>query len=43
MPDLCVADALSALDDGFPSPTWLPGHQAFQKNLPRACDAACVH
>ena len=43
MPDLCAADALSALADGFPSPTWLPGHQAFQKNLPRACGAACVH
>jgi len=43
MADLCAADALDALDAGFPSPTWLPGHQAFQKNLPRACHAACVH
>jgi len=41
--DLCAPDAFDALDQSWPSPSWLPGHQAFQKNLPRACHAACVH
>ena len=46
LPDLCAPDALDALDAGEalrPGPGFLPGHQAFQKNLPRACHAACVH
>lgn len=46
LPDLCAPDALDALDAGDalrPGPGFLPGHQAFQKNLPRACHAACVH
>ena len=46
LPDLCAPDALDALDAGDalrPGPGLLPGHQAFQKNLPRACHAACVH
>jgi hypothetical protein len=46
LPDLCAPDALDALDAFHPfrpGPGFLPGHQAFQKNLPRACHAACVH
>jgi hypothetical protein len=46
LPDLCAPNALDALDAGDalrPGPGFLPGHQAFQKNLPRACHAACVH
>lgn len=34
--DLCADGALSE----FPGP---PGFQRFQKNLPRACPAACIH
>ena len=38
--DLCAADWLDAAPQ---LDTALPGFQRFQKNLSRACPAACVH
>ncbi|MBM4291604.1 MAG: hypothetical protein FJ138_09270 [Deltaproteobacteria bacterium] len=37
--DLCAPEGLAPLGGAG----WLPGWQAFQKNLPRACGQACVH
>lgn len=40
MDDLCAPDWLTHL----PGAEWLPaGFQRFQKNLPRTCQAACIH
>ena len=42
--DLCEPDALTRLPEaGWPPAGLLPGYQALQKNLPRACHGACVH
>lgn len=44
IPDLCEPDFASRLPAaGWPPPDLLPWYQALQKNLPRACHAACVH
>ncbi len=44
MPNLCADDFAAHLPDaGFPGPGFFPWYQALQKNLPRACHAACVH
>lgn len=44
LPDLCAEDFTDHLPDaGFPGASFFPWYQALQKNLPRACHAACVH
>ncbi len=42
--DLCADDAVLPASRGVLGGTaWWPGWIRWQKNLPRACDAACVH
>lgn len=44
LPDLCAEDFVEHLPDaGLPGASFFPWYQALQKNLPRACHAACVH